>query len=333
MAFSSDSNPDLYKCPDDNCGKTFDNLRDFFDSQHWGRHKNMCPMAGCSSTSSKPSNFKSHWIKKRNHREYLGLEEEREVCGECGESYTKQYKGNHKRDCLKPKSNKRKRNEVDGEPATLKPMNNALQVSNKSSDDAPSVMYTGGEDMTGRNYFAKRPRNEGDSSTSQRQNVVSAATTSMWDTSTYTQDTSLASFTEPFEELPNSTHQTEAVINRYQVEREYYMPREDPGTGFTYRRAIRIKRFAGQKSTRLFREWFRKVRIIEDLHSIDVLSLKVEDKCTDTDTPPIKSTRIIRVSTLPSSYHIFVQSNPPSRCSSTMITRLSSIVSRVAGES
>ena len=300
MAFSSDSNSDLYKCPDDNCGKTFNNVWDFFDSQHWEKHKEMCPMAGCSSTSSKPSNFKSHWMKIRTHSEYLGLKQEREACGRCGELYIKQYKGNHKRDCLKPKSDKRKRNEVAGEPATLKPMNNASQVFNESADDAPSVMYTGGEDMTGRNYFAKRPRSEGDLSTWQRQNVVSAAATSMCDTSTYTQDTRLASSTESFQELPNSTQQTEAVIDRYQLERVYYKPRSaDPRMGFIYSRAVRIKRFAGQKSTRLFRQWFRKVKMIEEIHSSDVLRLKVEEKCTDTDAPPVKSTRIIRVSTLP----------------------------------
>jgi hypothetical protein len=310
MAFSSDSNSDLYKCPDDNCGKTFDNLRDFFDSQHWGKHKDMCPMAGCSSTSSKPSNFKSHWMKLRNHREYLALEEEREVCGECGESYTKQYKGNHKRDCPKPKSNKRKRNEVDGEPATLKPMGNASQVSNESSDDAPSVVHTGGEDMFGRNYGAEPPRDEGDLATWQRQNVVSTVTISMCDTSTITQDMSLAPAAESFEELSNSTHQAEAVIDRYQLEQEYYTPTSaDPRMGFIYSRAVRIKRFTLQKSTSLFRQWFRKVKMIKEIHSSDVLHLKVEDKCTDTDAPPIKSTRIIRVSTLPSSYHISIQSN------------------------
>jgi hypothetical protein len=133
MASSSHSNFDLYKCPDTIiCLEEFTNLNDFFSKQHWEKHKNKCPMPDCTSTSSKSSNFKTHWKKLPTHREYLGLPEEREACNSCGESYIKQYKGNHERDCGNTKSNKRKRDHDD-----------ISRISKEAYGDVQTIMHAG----------------------------------------------------------------------------------------------------------------------------------------------------------------------------------------------
>jgi hypothetical protein len=146
MASSSHSNSDLYKCPDNIiCREEFNDLNDFFSKQHWEKHKNKCPMPDCTSTSSKPSNFKSHWKKFPTHREYLGLPEEREDCISCGQSYIKQYKGNHKRDCGKPKNKVRKWDEMKNELATSEFMHEPLRVNNESYGDRQSITRPDGD--------------------------------------------------------------------------------------------------------------------------------------------------------------------------------------------
>jgi hypothetical protein len=144
MESSSHSNSGLYKCPDNIvCRKEFNNLDDFFSKQHWEKHKNKCPMPDCTSTSSKPSNFKTHWKKFPTHREYLDLPEEREACNSCGKSYTKQYKSNHERDCRKPKSNKRRRDHAENEPAAPVPKNRILRISEEAYGDVQMIMPVG----------------------------------------------------------------------------------------------------------------------------------------------------------------------------------------------
>lgn len=144
MTSSRSPNSSPYRCPDDLCGKTFHDLKDFFDKEHWDKHKHKCPMADCSSKSSKPSNFKSHWMKFPTHREYLGLAEEREECDRCGESYTKQYKFNHNRDCTRPKSNKRSRDEAENNPRTSIPDGPPWNI-NESRGATQRVMCAGFE--------------------------------------------------------------------------------------------------------------------------------------------------------------------------------------------
>jgi hypothetical protein len=148
MASSSHSNSGIYKCPDTViCREEFDNLNDFFSKQHWEKHKNKCPMPDCTSTSSKPSNFKSHWKKFPKHREYLGLLEEREDCISCGQSYIKQYKGNHKRDCEKPNNKVRKWDETKNELATSEFMREPLRVNNESYGDRQSITRPDGDGL------------------------------------------------------------------------------------------------------------------------------------------------------------------------------------------
>jgi hypothetical protein len=145
MASSSDSNSGLYRCPDDICGETFDNLRNFFNKQHWEKHEKRCPMAGCMASFKKRDSFMKHWLVKATHLEYLGLPEQREVCSKCGESYIKQYKGNHKRDCGKPKNKKRTWDEMENELAPSGSMHEPLRVINESYGDGQSIAHPDGD--------------------------------------------------------------------------------------------------------------------------------------------------------------------------------------------
>jgi hypothetical protein len=145
MASSSDSNSGLYKCPDDICGETFDNLRDLFNKQHWEKHEKRCPMAGCMASFKKRDSFIKHWLVKTTHLEYLGLPEQREVCSRCGESYIKQYKGNHNRGCGKPKNKKRTWDEMENELATSELMHEPLRVINESYGDGQSIAHPDGD--------------------------------------------------------------------------------------------------------------------------------------------------------------------------------------------
>jgi hypothetical protein len=151
MASSSHSNSDLYKCPDNIiCREEFTNLDDFFSKQHWEKHEKRCPMAGCMASFKKRDGFIKHWLVKATHLEYLGLPEQLEVCNKCGESYIRQYKGNHKRNCGNPKSNKRKRDHDD-----------ISRISKEAYGDVQTIMHAGSPPSNSSGFSGPVPAHHG----------------------------------------------------------------------------------------------------------------------------------------------------------------------------
>jgi hypothetical protein len=151
MASSSHSNSDLYKCPDNIiCREEFTNLDDFFSKQHWEKHEKRCPMAGCMASFKKRDGFIKHWLVKATHLEYLGLPEQREVCSKCGELYIKQYKGNHKRNCGNPKSNKRKRDH-----------DHISRISKEAYGDVQTIMHAGSPPSNSSGFSGPVPAHRG----------------------------------------------------------------------------------------------------------------------------------------------------------------------------
>jgi hypothetical protein len=142
MASSSHSDSGPYKCPTDPCGE-FNNLKDFFSKTHLEKHEYRCPMSDCPGKPGTSYNFRVHWM--RTHLEHFGLQEEREVCNMCGESYPKGNKFNHERRhfAARPESNKRRRDHAEIEPAAPVPKDDIWRISKEAYDDVQTIMHAG----------------------------------------------------------------------------------------------------------------------------------------------------------------------------------------------
>jgi hypothetical protein len=142
MASSSHSDSGPYKCPTDPCGE-FNNLKDFFSKTHLEKHEYRCPMSDCPGKPGTSYNFRVHWM--RTHLEHFGLQEEREVCNMCGESYPKGNKFNHERRhfAARPESNKRRRDHAEDEPVASVPKDDIWRISKETYGDVETIMHAG----------------------------------------------------------------------------------------------------------------------------------------------------------------------------------------------
>jgi hypothetical protein len=154
-----------------------------------------------------------------------------------------------------------------------------------------------GEDVSGGNRLAKRPRLE-----SHLMTDVMGTTTSTHHTPTQESDTSLVPSTQTLNKLTKITHGNKSMVDRYRLNQQRFkQARVGSRTIFTYSQIVAVERVALDMPTQSmtsFRQWLRKVKHARGTHSSHFFHLKVEDQHIYADAPLIKSRRIVRVSRL-----------------------------------
>jgi hypothetical protein len=296
MASSSYSGSGLYKCPTDPCG-AFNNLKDFFSKTHLEKHEYRCPMSDCPGKPTTSYNFKVHWM--RIHLEHFGLQEERQVCNICGESYPKGNKFNHeRRHPTRLESTKRRRDHADVGPAAPVPKNNT-GLSDLDMHLIPfNTNFAGTNDETFQG------------------NVQAVLKDPDWpDYGHFPESYMTFDFEQPEFMLAvlENTGSHPPVIDRYRLDQRRYEPAlAGSRTIFTYSQEVAVKRFAPgmtPQNITVLRQWLRKVELLRKIRAKRFWRLRIVDQRIDIDAPLVKSTRIIRVSKFHISDHISIHTD------------------------